>query len=230
MVSGLDILDYETCHKADRETEAVLLGTTMSPAEIWDKYGDRIADVSELLAFAEHPEQYSGRSVLIIRKARRGFSMGVVRNYSSARELWFIQPAETGPLSGLNWILLRKANSFQDQIAAGRYAMVSGSELLSSQTYHQVSTETELVRVGESMPIREVSYRFGNRIADASEFLDFGVKHPESYSSSILILWECGGGFCRGLLTTMRDHRVLEFIPTSKDFVIDGRDMVLLRK
>lgn len=99
------------------------------------------------------------------------------------------------------------ASSFRDMIRLGRYDYTYGyadnPEGIEGQTFHAVTNETELDHPGKRFTTKQVYQRYGDKMADLSELLDYGIKNPDTQRQlPIGIVWKVGDQFWYAILSS----------------------------
>ncbi len=105
-------------------------------------------------------------------------------------------------------------SSFRDQIRAGHYDYLWGfaekPEEIKGQTFHPVTRETELDHPAVRLTTEQVHEKYGDKMADLSELLDYGIKNPETQCEfTIGIVWKEGDQFWCAVLLSLGSRREL---------------------
>lgn len=86
-------------------------------------------------------------------------------------------------------------SSFRDQIRAGNYDYTHGfannPDEIKGQSFHSVMNKTLLDHPGKHLITQRVFDLYGDKMASLSEFLDYGIKNPETQREFPLgIVWK----------------------------------------
>lgn len=95
--------------------------------------------------------------------------------------------------------------SFREMIRAGRYDYTYGfadnPEEIKGQACHPVTNETGLDDPAVRLTTEQVYEKYGDKMADLSELLDYGIKNPETQREfPIGIVWKVGDQFWYAVL------------------------------
>ena len=88
---------------------------------------------------------------------------------------------------------------FADQIRAGNYGHLYGfaknPEDIKGQTYHSVTSETELDHPDMYLKTKEIYEKYGDQMAGLCELLDYGIKNPNVQRNFLVgIVWKDENG------------------------------------
>ena len=111
------------------------------------------------------------------------------------------------------------------------YGFAEKPEEIEGQVFHLVTGETKLDHPGVMLTTQQVCDRYGDQMADLSEFLDYAIRNPEAQREKpIGIVWKVGAQFWYAYLYSDGSHRKLYVYRDYPDVQWLVSDRFLVRK